>query len=137
MAVIRCALILVGICVAGPAVAQSPEALKSLVRKSEIQRNASITPLRRFELLRLEPDGTFTGSWERWTPSAEGRGALQSGALRGRWNVAGNTLCFEGQGLEYRGRSCYRITKSGPGRTEYAGTHTRTGDLWQMFISPR
>jgi len=119
-----------------PAIAEA-RSLETFVRRSEIQRNASLNPLVRFELLRLEPDGTFTGSWERWTPSNSGRGSLQSGALNGQWNVKGNTLCFEGTGLEYRGRSCYRVAKNGPGRTEYAGTHLRTGDIWQMFITPR
>jgi hypothetical protein len=110
---------------------------RALIENSEIRRNASFGGIERYEVLQLSPNGTFTGVFEKTRPVARGSAETWSGSMRGRWSFDGDVLCFEGIGLEYTGRSCYRLTKGGYGKTEWSGIHSRTGDVWQFFISPR
>jgi hypothetical protein len=110
---------------------------RALIENSEIRRNVEFGSIQRYEVLQLAPDGTFTGVYQMSRPVARGSAETWSGPIRGRWSFDGGELCFEGTGLEYTGRSCYRLTKGGYGKTEWSGIHSRTGDVWQFFISPR
>lgn len=110
---------------------------RALVEDSEIRRNAVFGGIERYEVLQLAPDGTFTGVYQKSRPVTRGSAETWSGSMRGRWSFDSDELCFEGIGLEYTGRSCYRLTKSGYGKNEWSGIQSRTGDVWQFFISPR
>ena len=85
---------------------------------------------RRYEVLRLDPNGTFAGNGENTRPVTRGKHERRVGDLRGRWGFEAGKLCFEGSGLEYIGRSCYAITRNKYSDKEYSGTHDRTGDVW-------
>lgn len=117
---------------AGIAAAPPREAIAG----GELRRNAEFGGIERYEVLRLAADGTFTGVFEMSRPVARGSAETWSGPMRGRWTLEGSIICFEGSGLEYRGRSCYALTKSGGGPNQWSGVHARTGDVWQFFFSP-
>lgn len=110
---------------------------RALIENSEIRRNAVFGGIQRYEVLQLAPDGTFTGDYQMARPVMRGSAETWSGAMRGRWSFENGELCFEGNGLEYAGRSCYALTKGGYGKNEWSGIHARTGDVWRFFISPR
>jgi hypothetical protein len=109
---------------------------RAMLEGSEIRRNATFGGIQRYEVLQLAPDGTFTGVYQKSRPVARGSAETWSGAVRGRWSFDGDELCFEGSGLEYAGRNCYRLTKGGYARNEWSGIHGRSGDVWQFFIYP-
>jgi len=104
---------------------------------AELHRNLDTGDLRRFEVLRLSPDGTFTGNYESRRPVIRGSAERRAGPMRGRWSLHGGEICFEGVGLEYRGRNCYRLTKGGYSKRQWSGINTGTGDVWQFFVYPR
>jgi hypothetical protein len=109
---------------------------RDAIAGGEIRRNAEFGGIERYEVLRLAADGTFTGYYEKMRPVTRGSAETWSGAMRGRWSLEGSVICFEGVGLEYRGRSCYTLTKAGVGANQWAGTHAQSGDVWQFFFSP-
>jgi hypothetical protein len=117
--------------------AQAAPPPRALLEGSEIRRNAEFGGIQRYEVLELAPDGTFTGNYQKSRPVARGSAETWAGSMRGRWTFDGVELCFEGVGLEYEGRSCYRLTKGGYARNEWSGIQSRTGDVWQFFITPR
>ncbi len=59
------------------------------------------------------------------------------GAMRGRWSLKVDAICFQGSGLEYGSQSCYRLTKAKFAKEQWSGTNMKTGDIWQFFIYPR
>ena len=87
-------------------------------------------------MLQLAPDGTLTGVYERTRPTIRGSAEYQSGTIQGRWSLTGGELCFEGAGLEYAGRSCFKLSKGGYSKNEWAGTESGSGDVWQFFVYP-
>ena len=129
-------LILILVMASTVAAAEEAAPTRSLLSGSEIRRDATIGFWRRYEVLRLEPNGTFTGNYESTRPVTQGNHERLVGEISGRWSLEGGKLCFEGSGLEYRGRSCYAITLSGYSDKQYSGTHSRTGDIWRFFIYP-
>jgi hypothetical protein len=133
MRVFILALAVAGAMTAG---AEAAEPTRSLLSGSEIRRNASIGFFQRYEVLRLDPNGTLSGNYESKRPVRMGDYERQVGDIRGRWSFEAGKLCFEGSGLEYKGRSCYAITRHGYSDKEYSGTHARTGDVWRFFIYP-
>ena len=131
-------VLILGLIVAG-AVAAGAEAAPptlSLLSGSEIRRDATIGFWRRYEVLRLHPNGTISGNYESTRPVTKGYYESRVGDIRGRWSFEAGKLCFKGSGLEYMGRSCYAITRHGYSDKEYSGTHDRTGDVWRFFIYP-
>ena len=110
---------------------------RAMLAGSELRRNIDFGGLDRYEVMSLNPDGTFFGNFTTRRSVRHGEYEERRGEVRGRWGLEGKTLCFEGTGLEYRGRSCFALSKSGYSVREYAGVHTRTGDIWQFFIYPR
>ncbi|HUT51726.1 MAG TPA: hypothetical protein VM325_20545 [Alphaproteobacteria bacterium] len=108
-----------------------------LLAGSEIRRNVEFGGIQRYEVLRLAPDGSFTGVYETTRPVARGSEERRTGAVRGRWSLEGGALCFEGSGLEYAGRNCYRLSHGGYSKRQWSGVNVRTGDIWQFFIYPR
>ncbi|MDH3234630.1 MAG: hypothetical protein OEQ29_14015 [Alphaproteobacteria bacterium] len=104
---------------------------------SEIRRNVEFGGIQRYEVLRLAPDGSFTGVYETTRPVTRGSAERHAGGVRGRWSLKGDALCFEGKGLEYAGVNCYRLSKGGYSKRQWSGVNERTGDVWQFFIYPR
>lgn len=121
----------------GADAAQAIQPTRSLLSGSEIRRNAVIGFWQRYEVLRLEPNGTLSGNYESTRPVNQGNQERRVGGITGRWSFEGGKLCFAGSGLEYRGRSCYALTKGGYSDKEYSATHERTGDIWRFFIYPQ
>jgi len=119
---------------AGPANAEPPS--QSMLAGGEIRRNVEFSGIRRYEVLKLAPDGTFTGVFEKSRHIDRLSVVTRSGSMRGRWSLEGGELCFEGGGLEYQGRSCYRLTKGGYSKNEWSGIQTSRGDVWQFFVYP-
>ena len=133
MRVLIVALAVAGAMAAG---AEASEPTRSLLSGSEIRRDATIGFFRRYEVLRLDPNGTLSGNYESIRPVTRGTQERLVGDIRGRWSFEAGKLCFEGSGLGYKGRSCYAITRHGYSDKEYSGTHDRTGDVWRFFIYP-
>ena len=104
---------------------------------SEIRRDVSYAPWHRYEVLRLNADGTFSGNYEARRPTIRGKGEVRSGLMSGRWSVENGQLCLVGAGLLDAGRNCYRLTKGGFSKRQWSATNTRTGDVWQFFVYPR
>jgi len=119
------------------AAVQAAELSRPLLSGSEIRRNATIGFWQRYEVLQLDPNGTFTGNYESTRPVTQGLQDRRVGAIRGKWSFRAGKLCLEGSGLEYKGRSCYALTRNGYSGNEYSATHERTGDVWRFFIYPR
>ena len=117
--------------------AQATPPSRAMLQGSEVRMSVDYGGLRRDEVLRLNPDGTFSGVFERRRPVTRGSAEKWSGSMSGRWTIAGGELCLDGRGLEYRGRSCYRLTKSPHSAHQWSGAHTGTGDVWQVFVHPR
>jgi hypothetical protein len=109
----------------------------AMLAGSELRRNVEFGGIQRHEVMHLAPDGTFTGNYETLRPVTRGSAERRSGAIRGRWSLEGGVICFQGVGLEYRGRNCYRLTKGGFSKRQWSGANTRTGDVWQFFVYPR
>ena len=118
------------------AAAEASEPTRAMLSGSEVRRNATIGFFQRYEVLRLNSDGTFSGNYESKRPIRMGEYERHVGNMKGRWSFGAGKLCLEGSGLEYRGRSCYAITRHGYSDKEYSGTHNRTGDVWRFFIYP-
>ncbi len=133
MRVLILSLVVAGAMAAG---AEAAAPTRSLLSGSEIRRDASIGFFRRYEVLRLDPNGTLSGNYESTRPVTRGKKERLIGDIRGRWSFEAGKLCFDGRGLEYKGRSCYAITRHGYSDKEYSGTHDRTGDVWRFFIYP-
>jgi len=108
-----------------------------MLQGSEVRMSVDFGGLNRSEVLHLHPDGTFSGNYERRRPVTRGSWESWTGSMNGRWSYAGDELCFEGRGLEYRGRSCYRLTKSNYSPRQWYGAHSGTGDIWSVFVYPR
>lgn len=119
---------------AGTAQAAPPS--RDMLAGAEIRRNAEFGGIRRYEVLQLAPDGSFTGVYEKTRPVTRGSAEHWSGTMRGRWSLEGGELCFEGSGLEYRGRSCYRLTQGGYGPNQWVGIQLGSGDVWYFFVYP-
>ena len=117
--------------------AQAAAPPRDILAGGQVRRNVSLAPWTRYEVINLNPDGTFSGNFQSQRPTVRGKPETRSGPVSGRWSVAGDQLCFEGTGLLYEGKNCYRMTKSGRSTREYSGTHMRTGDVWQFFVYPR
>jgi len=117
--------------------AQAAPPPRDLIAGSELRRNVEFGGIRRYEVLQLAPDGTFTGVYEKTRQVTRGSTEYWSGAMRGRWSLEGGALCFEGSGLEFRGRTCYSLTKGGYSANQWAGIPVRGGDVWQFFFYPR
>jgi len=117
--------------------AQAAAPPRVVLEGSEVRRNVEFGGIRRYEVLRLAPDGSFTGVYETTRPVARGSAERRAGAVRGRWSIEDGALCFEGSGLEYTGRNCYRLSRGGYSKRQWSGVNERTGDIWQFFIYPR
>lgn len=102
---------------------------------AEVFRNAKLKGAQRDEKWVLGPDGRLTGTW---AVTRDGRKMLnkKSGRIVGRWSVEGGRLCVKGAGLPHAGKRCFKVTKNGYSRQEYAATDTE-GVVWQLFIISR
>jgi hypothetical protein len=110
---------------------------RGMLAGSEIRRNTEFGGIRRYEVLQLAPDGTFTGVYEWSRPVTRGGAEYRSGPMRGNWSLDGDALCFEGSGLEYPGRNCSRLSKGGYAENQWSGIEVVSGDVWQVFVYPR
>jgi len=109
---------------------------REMLAGGEIRRNAEFGGIKRYEVLQLAPDGTFTGVYEKTRPVTRGSAERWSGSMSGRWSLEGGALCFEGVGLEYPGRSCYQLTQGGYSKNQWSGVQSSSGDVWQFFVYP-
>jgi len=108
--------------------------LRATLDGSEIQRSSSFGFFKRSEVIRLAPDGSFTGTYQSRRPTLQGGYERREGAMQGRWTLQGETICFSGSGLEHAGQNCSRLTKGRHADREWSATDTRTGDIWEFFV---
>lgn len=112
------------------------EGIGALLAGSELQRNARHGSTMRYDLWRLNADGSLTGNYRTERPAQRGSYYTVEGPVSGTWRAEDGTLCVEGTGFEAPGRICYAVRKGGYGRNEYVATNVDTGFRWQMFIYP-
>lgn len=107
---------------------------RSALEGSEVHRSARVGQFTRSEVIRLAPDGTFTGVYHSRRPTMQGGYDRRQGTMRGRWSLQGDALCLTGSGLADAGQNCFRLSKSNSTERHWSAADTRTGDVWQVFV---
>jgi len=119
---------------AAPAAAQSlPEVLSG----AELRRGPSEGGDRRYDVWRLNADGSFAGSFTIEHNTWSANGYSEHGAVDGRWRLADGQLCVAGRGLERAGEICFTMEPTGGTdlTLQYRATDTATGRRWPVFVS--
>ncbi len=119
---------------AGPAGAVGD--LSAIFSGVVVYRSSGIAGAERGDVLKFEPDGTFSGRSSLEIVTYGMHVFYQEGRVVGRWSVENDTLCLEGKGLEFDGKRCYRITQGQDpyGRERYFATDLAGGDGWEMLV---
>ena len=101
-----------------------------------VYRSSGIAGAYRDDVLKFEPDGTFAGRSSLEIVTRGMHVFYQEGRVVGRWSIENDALCIEGQGLEFDGKRCYRITRGRDpyGRERYFATDVAGGDGWEMLV---
>lgn len=130
------AAIAVALPLAGPALADND--LTTLLSGSEVRRSSGGGGDSRYDVWRLDPDGTLSGNYLTEYRARSKGGWAAEGQVMGRWSVENEALCIEGRGLEFTGKKCYRITlmEAAGARNRYAAANVADGDSWELYVYP-